>query len=210
MKTIQLNNQNVEIPTESKEVTFERFIELFKGLDDEVEDKLSLKSKEVTVISRLLNIPEEELFNYPISFYNEIKDSVKFLWEKPIKSDLTVLLNNKVYFIKDINSFNLRRYIDVEETVKSVLKDNSYLSQLLGLILVTDEEANDSYKGLKSIEELIKVIKQTPYTELLPLLNAFFLIRNCLMNYTELSNQMETPPVNSTTISVNNSTGSKS
>ena len=184
MKTITINNINLNCPESWEDLTFEKYCQVFYDLDknEENKDVINIKN-EVTIFSRLLDIDEAIILDAPIDFYNKLRDVLSFVYRNDHYNNANneIAINGVDYKIPTIEEMKLRQHIDLDITTQEPDSPAKFIELLAILIVPVGTEYDGNY------HQRMELIKKLPCTKCFPLLAFFLLKEECLREITKLS-----------------------
>ncbi len=158
MESFILNNMEFDIPSSFAEITMKQYCDIFYDLlptdsEDEGLNINNMLKNNISIISKLTNLSEEDIYNLPIGLYNKLQDSIKWIYTiQPELIKNQVILNGREYMVTPPSEFNLRQYIDMDKTITDKGNKLMYL-ELLAIIL---NEKGKKYDG-KYEERLLQL-----------------------------------------------------
>jgi hypothetical protein len=136
-------------------------IDLFYAIDDVIKDTtLPTMTKNVKLISLILDIPENVIYSMPIEKYNEYIQSLQwannFKFDKNYKPSKIVINGQKYKVITKTNDLSIGQYIDFQTfwMKKDIRK---YIGNLLACFILPE---NKKYGEDYDISELAETIRQ--------------------------------------------------
>lgn len=176
MKTLKVNGKKITIPTKWSEVLLKDY--------EQWQTNKSDNRNIAQCIANLCNMEIQDLTKAPKELLGTILESLKFLSEPNLESAVSMIIDNDVFILTDLNRLTLGEWVDVD----AVLNDDKCESVFSSILAIVCRPIGEEYNH-ENVATRAQLFREQTCDKVLPLIS-FFLRRE--QNLKETFNHFST------------------
>jgi hypothetical protein len=176
VKKVEINGSEYNVPESWEDITLKHY-ETFYDL------KRETKIDEVLLVSTISNIPYRLLSDLPLSFYNEILNTILFVFDNIQYKPLSYIKDSEgnTYYVNTSQELTLGQWVDIE-AINENTENKTKLSEILAIVCLKKNE-----KYLPELSETRKeLFGSLSMDKVFPILTFFLKLNERLKRITKL------------------------